>query len=756
MKTTLLAISFALFLTPFAILAQSPALVAKFGIDGELSNDTLKLGSGTPSGSHDWFKQKAGTGIGLIDTTGTSIYGPQILGGANLIFDKGQSVSRFSVVDNMYMLDTRYGRDGVGASTQDPTVFNSPNKNGMSPMTWTFLTNGGTVQNKNDIVDVYAHMRRNGTIINSTNPSPLYLMAGASTLGTEGDRNIDFELFKSRISFSPLTGFSNSGPATTGGHSVWTFNPDGTVSSTGDMLVSFSYSSTSVNDIAVFIWVAATIKDNVNPLYFDFIPGEYFGGSANATYGYCKITQNNGLPNFEFSATTNTFTSKGPFWGTNSKDLGAIGTNYSSSNYSSGQFSEVAINLTSLGIDPALGNAASTTDPCAPPFSRIIIKTRSSNSSTSDLKDFTGPYPFLDAPQVPQQIAPANLTCTNNTTTLRPLYPQAGAFYVWSTVGGNIMSNPISESITVSGEGKYYLTASVVNGCLGVSDSIILTRDSYQPVATASTVGWMNHVDPTLMATLVGGDDSASNYMTPFGMSLGLTWEWSGPAGYTANTKNATTNFEGNFMLIVTELRNGCKDTAYTPVYSSQTLPVTLVSFKANLNNSKVDLTWTTEAEINFNHFEVERSFDAFEFRNIATVFAAGNVNTKMNYKYADNITDINRNLIYYRLKMVDKDGSFKYSEVRVIRISKQSESLNILTYPNPVANEVRVTIPNTWQNKELKYQIFNSNGQLVMTKINTNASQTEIFNINNLTQGFYILFVKNGEESAQQKIIKN
>lgn len=755
MKTTLLVISFAFFSTPFAMLAQSPALVAKFGIDGELSNDTLKLGSGTPSGSHDWFKQKTGTGIGLIDTTGTSTYGPQILAGANLIFDKGQSLSRFTVVDNMYMLDTRYGRDGIGAWTQDPTVFSS-SKNGMSPANWTFYTNGGTVQNKNDIVDVFVHMRRNGTTINPTNPSPLYLMAGASTLGTDGDRNIDFELFKSRISFNPSTGFSNSGPAATGGHSVWTFNPDGTVSSTGDMLVSFSYSSASVTDVAVFIWVAATTKNNVNPAFFDFIPIEYFGGGSNPAYGYCKITQNNGLPNFEFFATTNTFTGNGPFWGTNSKDLGAVGTNYSSSNYSSGQLSEVAINLTSLGIDPALGNAASTTDPCAPPFSRIIVKTRSSSSYTSDLKDFTGPYPFLDAPQVPQQIAPASLTCTNNTTTLHPLYPQAGAFYVWSTVGGTITSNPISESITVNGEGKYYLTASVVNGCLGVSDSIILTRDTYQPVATASTVGWVNYLYQDVMATLVGGDDTASNYMTPYGMSSGLTWEWSGPSGYTANTKNATTNLEGNFMLIVTELRNGCKDTAYTPVYSSQTLPVTLVSFNANLNKSKVDLTWITEAEINFNHFEVEKSLDALEFRNIATVFPAGNGNTKTNYKYADNVTDINKDLIYYRLKMVDKDGSFKYSAVRVIRISKQSETLTIQTYPNPVTNEVRVTIPNTWQNKEVKYQIFNSNGQLAMSKINTNASQTEIFNISNLARGFYILIVKNGEESAQQKIIKN
>ena len=488
------------------------------------------------------------------------------------------------------MLDTRYGRDGIGAggSIKDSTVFAISNKNGESPLTWAFETNGGGVQNKNDIVDVYAHMRRNGTTINSTNPSPLYLMAGASTLGTEGDRYIDFELYKSRISFNTSTGFSNSGSATTGGHSVWTFNADGTVNSTGDMLISFTYGSTDVTDVAVFIWVSKVNKDNVNPLYFDFIPSEYFGDGSNPAYGYCRITQNNGLPNFEFFATTNTFTSNGPFWGTNSKDLGATGSNYAAPNYGAGQFSEIAINFTSLGIDPALGNAGSTTDPCAPPFTRIMIKTRSSNSYTSELKDFTGPYPFLDAPQVPQQIAPANLTCTNNTTTLTSLHPQAGAFYVWSTDGGNILSNPIAQSVTISGEGKYYLTASIVNGCLGLTDSIIVTRDTYQPVATASTIGNINLGDPSKMATLVGGDITASIYLTPYGNSAGLSWEWSGPSGFTATSRNTLTNQEGTFRLIVTELRNGCKDTATTIVFSAQTLPVQLNNFMGSKNKNTV------------------------------------------------------------------------------------------------------------------------------------------------------------------------
>jgi len=739
--------------------AQAPGLVAKFGIDGEMSNDTLRIGAGAQAGSHDWFRQKNGTGIGMVDTTGAASMATRIMAGNNISFDRGQSVSRFSIVDGMYMLDTRYGRDGIGSggSMNDSTMFRSSNKNGQSPLNWSVEPNGAGTQNKNDIVDVFAHLRRNGTTINATNPSPLYFYAAAATLGVEGDRNLDFELFKSRISFNNQTGFSNSGPAATGGHSVWTFNTDGSVKSTGDILISFSYNSSTVSDIAIFIWVSASVKNTVNPLYFDFIPSEYFGESNNPAFGYCRITQNGGLPNFEYYATANTFTSSGPFWGTNSKDLGASNNNYASGNYSAGQLSEIAINLTSLGIDPALGNAGNTTDPCAPPFTRIIIKTRSSSSYTSELKDFTGPYPFLDAPQVPHQIAPAKLTCITNTTTLAPLNPQPGAFYVWSNEGGTILTNPIAQSVQVSGEGKYYLTASVVNGCLGLTDSIILSRDTYQPIATASVIGSVNHAFPNIQALLKGGDETASNFFTPYGNSAGLSWEWRGPNGFSASTKDANTNIEGDFMLIVTELRNGCKDTAYTKTVSAQTLPVRLTSFTATLaNETRVELRWTTASEINTSHFNIERSTDGTNYTTAGMVFANGTATTDADYQFPDNISSLRSQVIYYRLKSMDNDGKSQLSEVRIVRIGKSAENtISILTYPNPARNEIQVTIPNEWQNKTALYEVFNTHGQLVMRRATSQASQTQQLNISMLAPGLYYIKVICDNQTALQKIVK-
>jgi len=754
MKTFLLSLC-TLFAVAIQGYSQSPALVAKFGIDGELSNDTLRIGAGTPAGSHDWLKQKAGTGIGLVDTAGTSVYKPMIAAGGNVIFTRGQSVSRYAIVDNMYMLDTRYGRDGLGSSGPmvDSTVFKNSNKNGGNPANWGFEPTGGGVQNKNDIVDIYAHMRRNGTTINATNPSPLYLFAGASTLGVEGDRYIDFELYKSRVSFSRVTGFSNSGPSTTGGHSQWTFNADGTVKSTGDMMLSFSYNSSAVSDVAVYIWVTKTAKNSINPFYFDFIPAEFYGDGSNPDYGYCRITQNNGFPNFEFSATTNTFITDGPFWGTNSKDLGVVGSNYATANYSNGQFSEVAINLTSLGIDPALGNAGTTTDPCAPPFTRLMVKTRASNSFTAELKDFTGPYPFLDAPQVPQQIKPANLTCVTNNITLEPLNPQAGAFYVWTTVGGNILTNPISSSITVSGEGKYYLTASIVSGCLGLTDSIILERDTYQPVATARMIGATNATDPSVFATLEGGDPVASNYFTHYGGSAGLSWEWSGPNGFTANTKDALTNVDGTYTLIVTEVRNGCKDTAVTAVLSAQALPVKITEFIAvKKENEHVQLKWSIH-QTDAAKIELMRSYNNKDYNIIAVQLP---IQQTESLSYLDNVQNRTGEKVFYKLKVTEQSGLVYYSNIIVVSYAKSAKTMQLM--PNPVLNYTVVSVVSESEGTGL-LQLVDLSGKILLTKqviIAKGTNQITLSDLQFLHNGMYLVRLKVRDTILVEKLIKS
>jgi len=90
-------------------------------------------------------------------------------------------------------------------------------------------------------------------------------------------------------------------------------------------------------------------------------------------------------------------------------------------------------------------------------------------------------------------------------------------------------------------------------------------------------------------------------------------------------------------------------------------VPVTLVDFSATERSGRTLLQWSTATEINSNHFDVERSTDGQNFDKIATVASNGNTNVLINYQTTDNFPSLGVN--YYRLKMVDNDGSYQYSK---------------------------------------------------------------------------------------------
>jgi hypothetical protein len=190
---------------------------------------------------------------------------------------------------------------------------------------------------------------------------------------------------------------------------------------------------------------------------------------------------------------------------------------------------------------------------------------------------------------------------------------------------------------------------------------------------------------------------------------------------------------------------------------SSISLPVSFISFSATLNNSnKVDLKWSTATEINVSHFVIERSYDGKNFNDAGMIFAYGNTTERKNYSFPDNVS-IQSGVIYYRLRTVDIDGKNQYSETRTIRISKQTTNdLNIVTYPNPASSEVKITVPNSWQNKTVLFEILNGAGQIAKSVQNNSSSQTEVINVNSLTPGFYIVRAICEGQVAQQKIVKN
>lgn len=196
------------------------------------------------------------------------------------------------------------------------------------------------------------------------------------------------------------------------------------------------------------------------------------------------------------------------------------------------------------------------------------------------------------------------------------------------------------------------------------------------------------------------------------------------------------------------------KSFSYTTAVTSL-LPVTLVDWTAALNNNTVNLKWSTTQEKNSNYFIVERSFDGNTYNDAAMVFAAGNSDIVVNYAYNDKLPAGSNGMIYYRLKMVDLDGNYKMSQVKVVRAGASAETAKISAYPNPVVNEVRVTVPQSWQGKQVTYQVVAANGQAVKSYSVQFASQTETINMSQVPAGMYVVRVMNGNESAVQSVVK-
>jgi hypothetical protein len=124
--------------------------------------------------------------------------------------------------------------------------------------------------------------------------------------------------------------------------------------------------------------------------------------------------------------------------------------------------------------------------------------------------------------------------------------------------------------------------------------------------------------------------------------------------------------------------------------FTTTTLPIQLTSFTAVKKQSGVLLEWTTASENNSAKFEVERSADGRAFTRIATVTAAGESAQKLNYT-AEDMNPVN-SVNYYRLKLIDKDGSYRYSPVVSVSWNKKS-AVSVTLAPQPMRDVMNVRV---------------------------------------------------------------
>jgi hypothetical protein len=188
-------------------------------------------------------------------------------------------------------------------------------------------------------------------------------------------------------------------------------------------------------------------------------------------------------------------------------------------------------------------------------------------------------------------------------------------------------------------------------------------------------------------------------------------------------------------------------------------LPVKYTSFTAVANTNGINLNWATQSEINNKHFEIERSTDGKNFKTIS-INANGTTTGYCckAYTYIDNNVASDVTVVYYRLKQVDVDGRFEYSNILVVRLSALTGA-KMQIMPNPFVENVTVRFDaNAKTTAQL--QIIGSNGQVIMYQnatVNKGNNSLQIAGLSKLAPGAYIAqLYANGQVVATQKIIKN
>jgi hypothetical protein len=200
--------------------------------------------------------------------------------------------------------------------------------------------------------------------------------------------------------------------------------------------------------------------------------------------------------------------------------------------------------------------------------------------------------------------------------------------------------------------------------------------------------------------------------------------------------------------------------TDYIPMINTDPLPLDLLSFDAKKEGDKsASLAWTTANEVNTKLFVIQRSGDRENWNDIGGVEAAVNSSGIKQYNFMDkNVFSgrANREVYYYRLKMVDQDDSFKYSNIDVVSFSaflNDQDGVNIFMYPNPATDGVNVEISQSEDSEPItRLEMYDITGKMVFSRDILAGSEIEFINFADLSiaSGTYVLRAVDAANVAQ------
>lgn len=320
------------------------------------------------------------------------------------------------------------------------------------------------------------------------------------------------------------------------------------------------------------------------------------------------------------------------------------------------------------------------------------------------------------------------------------------SFYFNSTSTGGIIDN----CLNYGGWGVWFWqqTAGIWNiqfnykhGSVGSPGATAFTLNQWHHVAAVRNNGSLSiYIDGVFRYSTPEG---ATNPSYPLNMIAGA-FSW---GGYSPPRYNP---FNGK----LDELRiyNRALSAAEISQLVGFSLPLKLGDFTAVRKPNSIQLNWETITEQNTSHFEIERSSDGSSFNAVGQVTARGNSADKQYYSFTDPQPATGTN--FYRLKMIDLDGTFTYS--RVIAVKNDNDLLTLQLFPNPVSDVLQVQLPAS-KKESAKIMILDAAGKqhYVQTLLLNEGINAVSVPVTQLAKGAYYFIAENSGERQSKMFIK-
>jgi len=241
--------------------------------------------------------------------------------------------------------------------------------------------------------------------------------------------------------------------------------------------------------------------------------------------------------------------------------------------------------------------------------------------------------------------------------------------------------------------------------------------------------------DPSLLKLLVHSNTDPNDFSNA---SIHDVFEIK--AGFVARFRNVPLN-DGDYLAL-----------GNTGLINVSPLPIELISFDARLIGTSVELTWETASELNCDYFLVERTGNDLLWESIMTVPGAGNSNELLRYREFDrNPLD---GVSYYRLKQVDFNGDYSYSDPVSI-VTASSSSKDLILFPNPTGNgKVFIRLPNSGMSLPTEIIMHDMSGKVVSRDQFPPQTLFGEFRFGELEPGVYFITVRSEVVNENRKLI--